>query len=187
MYFGSKRIKAMPMTLAEYNKYRGWEQPAGETNADGYLVEYLDSPEPNHPNHPNYISWSPSHAFEKAYRRSDKLTFGEAIELAKQGALITRAGWNGRGMFVFLRPEFSCPVQVLVESIQNLPQSVKDYYQKRYQELDGTWAIKASNLMPFEVTFTGYLVLKTVNDELVNGWLASQTDMLAEDWMEYGS
>lgn len=33
------------------------------------------------------------------------MKFGEALEEAKKGALIARAGWNGKGMFVFQRPE----------------------------------------------------------------------------------
>ena len=33
------------------------------------------------------------------------MNFGEAIEAVKNGALIARAGWNGKGMFVFQRPE----------------------------------------------------------------------------------
>ena len=33
------------------------------------------------------------------------MKFGEALEEVKKGALIARAGWNGKGMFVFQRPE----------------------------------------------------------------------------------
>lgn len=29
------------------------------------------------------------------------MKFGEALEEVKKGALIARAGWNGKGMFVF--------------------------------------------------------------------------------------
>jgi hypothetical protein len=186
LYFGSKRIKAKPMNRLEYNQYRGWELSSDENGADeGYLVEYLDGGESNHKDHSGYISWSPKDIFERAYRRMDNLTFGEAVELAKQGYLLCRAGWNGKRMFVFLRPEFRCPAQVVVESIQSLPQEVKDYYQKRYQEADGTWTVKASDYTPFEVQFNAYFTMKGANDELINGWLASQTDMLAEDWQVF--
>lgn len=32
------------------------------------------------------------------------------------------------------------------------------------------------------VKFTAYLCMKAADGSIVNGWLASQTDMLAEDW-----
>ena len=35
-----------------------------------------------------------------------KLTYGEALEAAKQGKLISREGWNGKGMFVFKRHNY---------------------------------------------------------------------------------
>lgn len=33
------------------------------------------------------------------------MKFGEALEAVKEGKLIARSGWNGKGMFVFQRPE----------------------------------------------------------------------------------
>lgn len=35
-------------------------------------------------------------------------------------------------------------------------------------------------------TVRPYLVMKDAQGMVVNGWLASQTDMLAEDWKVYG-
>lgn len=32
----------------------------------------------------------------------EKLTFGAAIEALKQGKRVTRKGWNGKGMFLYL-------------------------------------------------------------------------------------
>ena len=31
-----------------------------------------------------------------------KLNFGQALELLKSGKLLSREGWNGKGMYVFL-------------------------------------------------------------------------------------
>ena len=71
-YIGTKQIKAIEMTRGEYNKYRGWKLPENENGEDeGYLVEYLDSPNSNHTKHKNYISWSPKEVFEKAYKISE--------------------------------------------------------------------------------------------------------------------
>ena len=63
-----KVVKAIEMTRAEYNNYRGWELPENECGDDkGYLVEYIDSPNKNHINHDGYISWSPKEVFESGY------------------------------------------------------------------------------------------------------------------------
>ena len=63
-----KVVKAIEMTRAEYNIYRGWELPENECGDDeGYLVEYIDSPSKNHNNHDGYISWSPKEVFESGY------------------------------------------------------------------------------------------------------------------------
>lgn len=57
-YIGCKFIEAKPMTLGEYNEFKGWTIPENEDpENEGYLVKYSD----------DYVSWSPSEAFEKAY------------------------------------------------------------------------------------------------------------------------
>ena len=90
-YIGTKLIKGKPMTRGEYSTYRCWETPENENPEDeGYHVTYSDG----------YESWSPKKQFEEAYRLTDGLTFGIALELAKRGKKIARKGWNGKGMFV---------------------------------------------------------------------------------------
>ncbi len=91
------------------------------------------------------------------------LTYGEALVALKSGKLVSRSGWNGKGMFIFMRPEAIVPVSV----VKSLPDSVKDHYAKIGLE---------------DVTFSAYLCMKAADDSIVNGWLASQTDMLASDW-----
>lgn len=57
-YIGCKLIKAIPITLRDYNKYRGWDMPKDEDpETQGYLVHYSD----------DYCSWSPKDVFEKSY------------------------------------------------------------------------------------------------------------------------
>lgn len=57
-YIGCKLIKAVPITLRDYNKYRGWDMPKDEDpETQGYLVHYSD----------DYCSWSPKDVFEKSY------------------------------------------------------------------------------------------------------------------------
>jgi len=67
-YVCHKTVRAKPMTRGEYNLLRLWTLPANEDHKDeGYLVEYLDSGEPNHKDFQHYISWSPKAVFEKGY------------------------------------------------------------------------------------------------------------------------
>jgi hypothetical protein len=107
-----------------------------------------------------YVSWSPKDVFEKAYRPIDGLTFGLAIEALKNGKMVARKGWNGKAMFLFLSDilDFGCDIETInkLESIGVLP-TVSGLHGQT-------------------------IVMKTADNKLVFGWLASQTDMLAEDW-----
>ena len=157
-YIGTKALNAKPMTRLAYNDLRGWEVPADENPADdGYLVEYSDGGKANHPNFAGYISWSPKDVFERAYRRSDALTFGEALELLKAGKRVARAGWNGKGMFVFLVPGSNFKV--------NRPPLLGIYPE-------GT-----------EINYRPHIDLKGA-DGSISTWAPSGSDALAEDWVE---
>lgn len=102
-YLGTKLIEARPLTRASYNALRGWTLPEGEDGDDeGYLVEYMDGGKPNHEDYAGYISWSPKAQFEAAYRPTDGMSFGLAVEALKRGKKVARSGWNGKGTFVFL-------------------------------------------------------------------------------------
>lgn len=108
------------------------------------------------------------------------MNFGEALELLKQGQMVTRTGWNGKNMFIFMRPADELHITFVAKGIKSLPQSVKDYYAQDLLDENG---------QPFEssetdvVKFTSYLCMKAADGTIVNGWLASQTDMLSEDWV----
>lgn len=155
-HFGTKRIMAVPMTRATYNGYRGWELPADEDgNDEGYLVEYMDGGRSNHPDHEGYISWSPADVFESHYQPIDAMSFGHALVALKAGQKVARAGWNGKGMFLYLVPAASYPAQ--------------------------TGAAKAYWGENAVVPYGAYIAMKTAQENVVP-WLASQTDMLAEDW-----
>ena len=157
-YIGTKAINAKPMSRQAYNDLRGWVVPADENPADdGYLVEYIDGGQANHPDYEGYISWSPKDVFERAYRRSDNLTFGEALELLKAGKKVARAGWNGKGMFVFLVPGSNFKV--------SRPPLLGIYPE-------GT-----------EINYRPHIDLKGA-DGSVSTWAPSGSDSLAEDWME---
>jgi len=102
------------------------------------------------------------------------VNFGQAIEAAKTGKRIARQGWNGKGMFVFQRPADELDLEMIVHRVKSLPQSVKDFFAlQNEQGRDGSSKVK----------FTAYLCMYAADGSIVNGWLASQTDMLAEDWV----
>jgi hypothetical protein len=147
-YIGVKLINAIDMTRAAYNILRDWELPAGENGDDaGYLVEYLDGGQANHKDFKGYISWSPKAVFENAYRPTEGMTFGLAIEALKRGHRVSRSGWNGKGMWLYFMPASHWETTRGLELLDGLP----------------------------------WIGMKTVDDKFVP-WLASQTDVLAEDW-----
>lgn len=155
-YIGTKLVKLRPMSRQAYNDYRGWQLPANEDGADeGYLVEYTDGGKPNDPRHQGYISWSPKAQAEAAYRRTDGLSFGLAIEALKLGQRVARTGWNGKGMFLFLVAGSRFKV--------NRPPLLGIYPE-------GT-----------EIDYHAHIDMKTAQGYVVP-WLASQADMLADDW-----
>ena len=53
------------------------------------------------------------------------MKFGEALEAVKEGKLIARSGWNGKGMFVFQRPEDWLSTDTIVNKVKSLPDSFK--------------------------------------------------------------
>lgn len=144
-YIGTKMIHARPMTRGVYNEYRGWPIPADENaEDDGYLVRYPDG----------YESWSPKDVFEEAYRPTDAMNFGLAIEAMKKGCKVARKGWNGKGMFLYHVPAAAYP-------------PATDVAKEAFGGED--------------VPYGAYIAMKTAQGNVVP-WLASQTDMLADDW-----
>jgi hypothetical protein len=162
-YIGTKRINAVVMSRAEYTHLRGWEVPDDEDGSDiGYLVEYLDGGAPNHPGFKGYISWSPMEVFHKAYKTNGKLTFGDAIEYLKLGKKVAREGWNGKGMFVSMTHGKTLSLDKDNIWTENVRKVAEDNGGK--------------------VDLQPYLVMKTAQNTIQIGWLATQSDMLSSDW-----
>lgn len=87
--------------------------------------------------------------------QTNKLTFSVALQYIKMGKKVAREGWNGKGMFVFLVPGSTFKV--------NRPPLLGIYPE-------GT-----------EINYHAHIDMKTADGQIVP-WLASQTDVLAEDW-----
>ena len=166
-YIGVKLINAKPMTRAAYNDFRGWQLPRDENGDDeGFLVEYLDGGKANTDLYAGYVSWSPAEVFHNAYGPTDGMTFGLALEALKQGKKVTRAGWNGKNMWLSL----SGPLEGRVIGADQF-----------WSENNQQWARQFGGAMVLPC-----ITMKTVNasgrEAILMGWLASQTDMLSNDW-----
>ena len=157
-FIGTKILRASPLTRQAYNDLRGWQLPSDENGADeGYLVEYTDGGTPNVDGFEGYVSWSPKEQFEAAYQPLEAMNFGHAIEMLKRGERVARSGWNGKGMFLYLVPAASYPAG------RNVLGTMKGVFP--------------DDMVPYGA----YIAMKTAQDNVVP-WLASQTDVLADDW-----
>ena len=102
----------------------------------------------------NYESWSPKKQFEEAYRAFEGgMNFGHAIELLKQGFKVSRKGWNRKNQYIELATNIS------------YINAAKEVVNCNHEAI-GNKAI----------AFVG-------TSGVQMGWLASQADMLAEDWI----
>jgi Protein of unknown function (DUF2829) len=104
-YIGTKFIRAIQMTRAQYNEFRDWPLPANENGDDeGYLVEYLDGGRRNTDEYEGYVSWSPKDVFEKSYRQTEGMTFGLAIEAMRSGKSVQRMSWKETNKSIKFNP-----------------------------------------------------------------------------------
>lgn len=92
-----------------------------------------------------------------------RLSFGYALEALKAGKRVCRAGWNGKGMWLSMSCNGSR--EVAAENFWS------PHNAQFARENGGTAKVLPS------------ITMKTATGEILMGWLASQTDMLAEDWM----
>ena len=207
-YIRMHQVEAEPMTRGDYNKKRGWQIPANENPADeGYIVSYPDGyvswcpkaqfennafsdakdapfrsiPDPDqllmllrifHDERYSNCSGDEKatrlvHAYYNEYvgRTNGFLTFGMAIEHMKRGEKVARKGWNGKGMFLWLKP-----------ATQIKAEWCKDEMLKGLVEENGGEILGLGTICMYTHDSTGRKAILT-------GWLASQSDMLCEDWM----
>jgi len=85
--------------------------------------------------------------------KKTELNFGAAVHHLKEGKKLARAGWNGKGMYLYFVPANSYP-------------AVTEIAKKEFGEM---------------VPYAAYIAMKTAQGNVVP-WLASQTDILSEDW-----
>ena len=100
------------------------------------------------------------------------MNFGQAIEALKQGKRVQRTGWNGKGLFVFMQVP-SIINREIVPKMQSLPQSVKDEFERRFND---------PNEQIDAIYYDSQLSLVNPSN-LITGWAASVSDSLANDWV----
>ena len=84
------------------------------------------------------------------------MDFGQALAAIKTGKKVTRAGWNGNDMFLFLVP-------------------------------GSTFTVNRAPLLGIypegtQIQYHAHIDMKTAQGYVVP-WLASQADLLSEDWI----
>ena len=85
------------------------------------------------------------------------MNFGTVVENLKLGNSAQREGWNGKGMFLYYVPENKYPAS-----------------RNEHGTMIGVFE---DDMVPYGA----YIAMKTAQNNVVP-WLASQTDVLAEDW-----
>lgn len=89
------------------------------------------------------------------------MDIGYAVKAMKDGHKVTRPGWNGKGAYLWMK----FPVTVKSEWC-------KDPMLKDIADANGG-----------EIEALGTICMKTADNKILTGWVASQTDLLANDWI----
>lgn len=98
---------------------------------------------------------------EEMREQQAQFDFGTAISFLKEGESVARKGWNGKGMFIYLVNGTSIPKS----------------------NLRNEAATQIANSPIETIQINSHIDMKAADGSIVVGWLASQTDMLADDWV----
>jgi len=94
------------------------------------------------------------------------MDFCYALNALKEGLKVERSGWNGKGMYIYLVPGHQ-------EVTGGGPASMEDG--------DGLTTPAPNEHRNMTLNILPHIRMKTVQGDHVP-WLASQTDLLSEDW-----
>jgi len=119
---------------------------------------------------------------QESVQQTSGLSFGAAIEAVKNGELIAREGWNGKGMFVFMRPADLLDCDMIMHKVKSLPQSFKQHITAKFAHT-ASEEEKGKGPKDTHIEFSAYLCLYSDPHKKVNNaWVASTGDLMAEDW-----
>lgn len=91
------------------------------------------------------------------------LSFGQAILALNEGKKVAREGWNGKNMFLLMNGGYEVPKD------DTRPDN---HINQDFLESQGC----------ISLVIQKHIDMWTAQKTLCVGWLASQSDMLAEDW-----
>ena len=112
-------------------------------------------------------AWANVAAQPSATCKETDMDFGDAVRSLKAGHKVAREGWNGKGMYLWLLNPYA-------PHPDTLGGKCNAAYTNPY--------FKAADNNPDAVgTMAPWIGMKTADNKFVP-WLASQTDVLAEDW-----
>jgi hypothetical protein len=92
------------------------------------------------------------------------MNFGEAIAALQAGKKVAREGWNGKGMFILQAGGYS----VHKDALRPSGPITKEFLESR--------GVDAMVIQP-------HFDMWTAQNQYQTGWLASQSDMQATDWV----
>lgn len=93
------------------------------------------------------------------------MDFSEALKNLKAGKKMTRKGWNGNifsfdpNMYIWMEPACKLP------RLDAMSENLKSAFGRN-----------------FSIEKLGTFIMKTRDNKLMVGWLATNADLLAEDW-----
>lgn len=165
-YQSLKTVQAEPCSLGYFiaqtkrDPYAGMDQKP-EVETEGYMIHYPDG----------YVSWCPKTTFEKDYHLvTETFDFGTAIGYLKEGHLVCRKGWNGKGMFVVKQVPAHITGEI-IPKMQSLPEDAK--------------AVLMGRETP-QINYTSQCLL-VQPDGRADSWVPSISDVFAEDWQLYAN
>lgn len=94
------------------------------------------------------------------HRPTKNLNFTRALDYLKDGKLLAREGWNGENMFLWLKPGTDIKAEFCQDPI----------LKKIAEDNGGT------------IVGLPTICMKTADNKILTGWIASQSDIFAEDW-----
>ena len=91
----------------------------------------------------------------------NNLSFSQALDALKDGKKVARSGWNGKGMWIALG--------------DGAPRLAADQFWNHHSHQHAIDNGGYADVDP-------YIIMKTASGSICMGWLASQADILSNDW-----
>lgn len=127
-------------------------------SAEDMAVHYTGAPERSD----HTPGWTD--AVMRLESKSTGLSYEEALIAMKDGHRAAREGWNGKAMWICIG-----------EGQQIGPEKFWNKHTRAFATQRTADGKGLTTVLP-------YFIMKTADDSILMGWLASQSDMLSSDW-----